>query len=313
MSQAKTVQHIARQQHQLFLHSGIVRAIRGQYVDIVLDGTKKQVRDVILPKSIEIIEVGWWVVIIRAPRKRKWIAVAAYEGITGGSRFTVSDLSQPTGVTATGKPYFIELSWDGSFHAEATFEVQHNSSGSETGATMIKVEGSNCFYWCAPGTQRYFRVRAVSSSYERSSWSDWVDATATSGDPYMTLGINTGGTAPEWQPFDWDNVAAVSGAVMVHGHSEDAKGGTFPLLILTDGVAAPSPTGGLAKCYVDSTDGNLKVIFGDGAIAVLGRFTHQPSISESIGVTDSPTVVIRPQISPSDAVSIAESVTISIV
>ena len=40
-------------------------------------------------------------------------------------------------------------------------------------------------------------------------------------------------------------------------------------LNLTDGLTAPSATVGRAKIYVDTADGDLKVIFGDGTIKTI--------------------------------------------
>jgi hypothetical protein len=42
---------------------------------------------------------------------------------------------------------------------------------------------------------------------------------------------------------------------------------------LKDGVTAPSATVGLAKLYVDTSDGDLKVIFGDGTIKTIATDT----------------------------------------
>jgi len=42
---------------------------------------------------------------------------------------------------------------------------------------------------------------------------------------------------------------------------------------LTDGIAAPPASVGLAQIYVDSADGDLKVIFGDGTIKTLATDT----------------------------------------
>jgi len=44
-------------------------------------------------------------------------------------------------------------------------------------------------------------------------------------------------------------------------------------LHLTDGVSAPSTTLGLAKIYVDTADGDLKVKFGDGTVKTLATDT----------------------------------------
>lgn len=226
MRDAHAVKQIAEQQTPHIIDHGIVRAVRGQYIDVVLDGSGKHLRQVVLDKSITKIEVSWWVTVVRHPRTNRWQVIAAYEDAVSGSTPQADELPTPANATATGKPYLIEFSWSGSFQTAATYEIQHNSSASETGATSLKVEGSNFVYWCAPGTTRHFRVRAVSSTYERSAWSSWANATADAGEAYMTMGVNAGATAPEWQAFDWDNVAAVTAADMVHDHSAASEGGT---------------------------------------------------------------------------------------
>jgi hypothetical protein len=53
------------------------------------------------------------------------------------------------------------------------------------------------------------------------------------------------------------NVTA-SATLDVHGH-----------IAIDDGVTAPSSTSGKAKLYVDSADGDLKVIFGDGTVKTI--------------------------------------------
>lgn len=44
---------------------------------------------------------------------------------------------------------------------------------------------------------------------------------------------------------------------------------TTTYVILTDGVTAPGTTAGQAKLYVDTSDGDLKVKFGDGFAAAV--------------------------------------------
>lgn len=41
------------------------------------------------------------------------------------------------------------------------------------------------------------------------------------------------------------------------------------ILALEDGITAPSATVGLAKIYVDTADGDLKIIYGDGTVKTI--------------------------------------------
>lgn len=43
--------------------------------------------------------------------------------------------------------------------------------------------------------------------------------------------------------------------------------------VLTDGVAEPTASVGSAKIFVDADDGDLKVIFGDGTVALIAADT----------------------------------------
>ena len=50
---------------------------------------------------------------------------------------------------------------------------------------------------------------------------------------------------------------------MTGGFSDDKA------MMLVDGVSAPATLSGYAKLYVDSSDGDLKVKFGDGTVKTI--------------------------------------------
>ena len=56
----------------------------------------------------------------------------------------------------------------------------------------------------------------------------------------------------------------------VFGNTNENDGGcNFDSIQLTDGVSAPSSTASIAKMYVDTSDGDLKVVFADGTVKTI--------------------------------------------
>jgi len=99
---------------------------------------------------------------------------------------------------------------------------------------------------------------------------------------------DSGGTNRYALNFPGSNVVAISnraanGVVQIRANTSTAGGGgevtvaqfeddmvkSEVALALKDGIAAPSATAGYAKIYVDSADGDLKIIFGDGTVKTI--------------------------------------------
>ena len=59
-----------------------------------------------------------------------------------------------------------------------------------------------------------------------------------------------------------DTVAAVQADL-------DALRNASTQLIITDGITAPGATAGVAKIYVDTADGDLKVVFSDATVKTI--------------------------------------------
>lgn len=64
-------------------------------------------------------------------------------------------------------------------------------------------------------------------------------------------------------------VIAVEGGDMTYSNSSTGLHRFISKIALTDGVAAPAAETGYATLYVDTADGDLKVIFGDGTIKTI--------------------------------------------
>lgn len=89
----------------------------------------------------------------------------------------------------------------------------------------------------------------------------------------VPLAFNNGGTG-----LNGSNDASLYwGAASLLVVGTGAASGNGDLLVnamrLIDGITAPSATSGQAKIYVDTADGDLKVIFGDGTIKTIATDT----------------------------------------
>jgi hypothetical protein len=64
-------------------------------------------------------------------------------------------------------------------------------------------------------------------------------------------------------------IPKVTGTTLVIGSADGASLQTDGGIAIKDGITAPSATSGYAKIYVDTSDGDLKVIFGDGTVKTI--------------------------------------------
>jgi hypothetical protein len=77
--------------------------------------------------------------------------------------------------------------WEADKDGEAiAYELQHNSSASEVGATDVTLHDNQFIWWGSIGDTRHFRVRAIGQDFRRSGWSGWGNATVIRHDPEDT-------------------------------------------------------------------------------------------------------------------------------
>lgn len=138
----------------------------------------------------------------------------------------------------------------------ATSTISTAISASDVGLAVASGDGS---LFPTLGTGDYFYATLVSAggAYEI------VKVTARTGDSMTIVRAQEGTTAYSFASGSRIEMR-VTAASVVDIATEPAES-----LALEDGVTAPAASAGQAKIYVDSSSGDLKVIFGDGTIKTI--------------------------------------------
>lgn len=127
--------------------------------------------------------------------------------------------------------------------------------GSATGATTGQVISSGEGRFQDAVEFGYYNSRAFVQGYKRSTAA------------YLAIDFYTGSGGPQ-ATLD-SSALSLKGGINLGTATTAPAGG----LALQDGITAPAATAGAAKIYVDTADGDLKVIFGDGTIKTIATDT----------------------------------------
>lgn len=152
----------------------------------------------------------------------------------------------------------------------ATFASTAASTSTTTGALVVSGGVGVAGDVYAGGTTG-FKLGSSSGAYRFSS-SAYIDSESSSiirlldsGGNFATAKVGVGLVLSSTASTTTGTGALqVSGGVGIAGA---ANVGTYYGMV--DGVTAPSATAGYAKIYVDTADGDLKVIFGDGTVKTI--------------------------------------------
>ena len=135
----------------------------------------------------------------------------------------------------------------------------------------IKILGSNSdgTYLVFSGARKYPKFELVDTFAGGSTFSFWNLGNT------MRFGTNTGTSALAAWFTKAGNAADVifNGNVGIGTTAPNEKLTVAGAISITDGITAPSATSGYAKIYVDTADGDLKVIFGDGTVKTIAMDT----------------------------------------
>lgn len=153
-----------------------------QYPLVRLRTSEGRFQDAVSIKGLEGLVPGDCVLVARIPGATRLIVFAAFSDnqLAGQPHAQMPgeiDIAPPANVSVHSASTVLYVTWDAT-PVIVTFEVQHNSSASSSGASVVSVMGSEYTYY-TDGETRYFRVRSVLPvSGQRSGWSTWVSGTA---------------------------------------------------------------------------------------------------------------------------------------
>lgn len=180
--------------------------------------------------------------------------------VTGAFTLTLgaaSAINQDVSTTASPRFLALNIASSGTGEPFSVFKSlgPYSPSGFNA-ATMCLVAADTPNY--------YSGIRFTGSGQSRESFFGVVGTGATTGD-FVWQGYT--GTAAIY--MEYMRIKAASGNFLVGTSSDIGRVTVNGDIVLVDGMTAPTAASGWAKLYVDSADGDLKIIFGDGTIKTI--------------------------------------------
>jgi hypothetical protein len=163
----------------------------GRVVARVTGLAGKTIKDVVVAEKVDLqqghrillaqIQDGGWVAVCRVLDMDEY-------GLAVSEMLAEKELHPPTNLTVTGVTSFVMATWDCWAGNAVCWEVQHNTTATETGASTRYTYGAYFLYPSATAVTRHIRVRAVRYDPSRytayySRWSAWSSATSTVATP----------------------------------------------------------------------------------------------------------------------------------
>ncbi len=244
MMDFQALEHFLDQKYPAEIDEGIV-ASKSLLTAWVRLGGSNQMQEASLPKDT-MIDVGDRVIVIRPTRMSRWVILTAFGTrqtgiVVSGESNPAFEFAPPDGVAASSVLLGCVLfTWDAPPQQVVAFEVQTNTSESEAGATsQLITRGSYCIIQSS--VTLYGRVRSISTTWEKSDWSDWVSAAPGTSlpDGITTLRVAKASFAYNTSsPLLVTNVAANAHIVEVRLLIDTAFNGTVSLTIGEPGATS---------------------------------------------------------------------------
>jgi hypothetical protein len=165
--------------HSIMPGQAISVTTDGRFCRVRLQGSSRMVRASVMVGAR--IAPGDTVVGLRLPGTNLWTIIGAYND---GSRITDNalrldaELAPPNKVVVTAGYGALVLIWDSPPQKVLTYQIEMADVGDEANPTTYTTSGSLFYYLCEPGTEKTFRLRAVTEDWRKSAWTDWATATA---------------------------------------------------------------------------------------------------------------------------------------
>lgn len=168
------------------------------------------------------------------------------------------------GTTGTRKVNAFNPSFGGSATLTGTLTVNGTGNSSFAGQLIQVADPATIALWkdATPTKAARFQFNTLADNgfslgvYDGSSWFNAITVAPTTGVVKV--------------PSTSASVTTITGSLVLSGGlglAGAVNAGTFYGLV--DGVTAPGAASGYARIYVDSADGDLKVVFGDGTIKTI--------------------------------------------
>lgn len=223
------------------------------------------------------LNVGDEVVVVRTAGRDQVVVVAKVLSKYESSLSKRGILAPPTNLAVLPIPGAIKVSWDDYPGEDLCWQVRHNDSAADAGATDALVTGGSHYFYnvvdentdTGDPVARYFRVRAIrwlsDNNVMYSAWSAWLNTTSVTFDGRYR-------TETELQSVANAEGASFIGIEDVGGYY-DAVEVEAALQELGGAADFPAP-GNLANIVVDDgTDWQSVAMAGDASVVAAGTLT----------------------------------------
>ena len=151
--------------------------------------SKRTIKNVIIPTGSN-LQSGDRVLLANLGQDPKWVIITrVQEGSDLGQHLSptsqgTTQLHPPNNLSVTGIDGAVKAEWDCWAGNTVCWDIQHNDSATDAGASTRYTRGAYFFYHSSTAVTRYIRVRAVRYDVELnqayySAWSAWDSATST--------------------------------------------------------------------------------------------------------------------------------------